>query len=77
VAKPIVDGLENKLEGQANVVRLDIMSSLGRQAAGHFGVRGLPTLLLVDGNGEVVLSQVGIIRSGPVQDSVEQLVVAK
>lgn len=74
MAKPIVDGLESNLAGKANVVRLDIMSSLGRQAAGHFGVRGLPTLLVVDGSGQVVLSQLGLIRPGPVQQQVEQLV---
>lgn len=68
-----MDGLEKNLNGQANVVRLDIMSGLGRQAAGHFGVRGLPTLLLVDGNGQVVLAQAGIIRSGPVQAKIKQL----
>ena len=74
MAKPIVDGLEKELEGKADVIRLNAMTSIGRQAAAHFGVRGLPTLVLVDGNGEVVLTQVGIIRSGAVQEQVEQLI---
>ena len=74
MAKPIVDGLEKELEGKADVVRLNAMTSIGRQAAAHFGARGLPTLVLVDGNGEVVLTQVGIIRSGAVQEQVELLI---
>ncbi|MCG3211758.1 MAG: hypothetical protein FOGNACKC_05404 [Anaerolineae bacterium] len=74
MAKPIVDGLETDLAGKAKVIRLDIMSSLGRQAAGHFGVRGLPALLVVDNKGQVTLSQVGLIRPGPVRQQVELLV---
>lgn len=74
MAKPIVDGLEQDLTGQAKVVRLDLMSSVGQQAAGYFEVRGIPTLLVVDGEGEVVLTQVGFIRSGEVKSQVERLV---
>ena len=69
-----MDGLEKELVGKADVVRLNAMTSIGRQAAAHFGARGLPTLVLVDGNGEVVLTQVGIIRAGAVQELVEQLI---
>ena len=73
MAKPIVDGLEKDLKGKADVIRLNAMTSIGRQAAAHFGARGLPTLVLVDGNGEVVLTQVGIVRPGAVLEQVEQL----
>ena len=69
-----MDGLENDLNGKADVIRLNAMTTIGRQAAAHFGARGLPTLVLVDGNGQVVLTQVGIIRSGPVLEQVEQLI---
>lgn len=74
MAKPIVDGLEQDLAGQAKVMRLDLMSSVGQQAAGYFGVRGIPTLLVVDGKGEVSLTQVGFIRSGEVKSQIERLV---
>jgi len=74
VAKPIVDGLERDLAGQAKVVRLDLMSSVGQQAAGHFGVRGIPTLVVVDGAGQVVLTQVGLLRPGEVRSRIEMLV---
>jgi thioredoxin-like negative regulator of GroEL len=73
VAKPIVDGLERDLAGRAKVVRLDLLSSVGQQAAGHFGVRGLPTLLVVDGEGQVILTQVGLLRPGEVRSQIDLL----
>ena len=74
MAKPIVDGLERDLAGQAKVVRLDLLSPVGRQAASHFGVRGLPTLLVVDGEGRVILTQLGLLRPGEVRSRIEELI---
>jgi thioredoxin-like negative regulator of GroEL len=76
VAKPIVDGLERKLEGKAEVIRLDLMSGVGRQAAAQFRVRGVPTLIVVDGGGQVALTQVGILRPGEVRTRVDELISA-
>jgi thioredoxin-related protein len=59
VAKPIVDGLERQLLGTAQVVRLDIVSSLGRSVARRHGVDGLPTILVFDGQGNVIYRQGG------------------
>jgi thioredoxin-like negative regulator of GroEL len=71
-----VDGLERKLAGKASVIRLDLMSQVGRQAAARFGVRAVPTLLVVNGDGQVVLTQVGIVRPGDVQAQVDELIPA-
>jgi len=71
VVKPIVDGLEKQLAGKAKVVRLDVMSNVGRAAAARYGVRGLPTLVLVDGEGHPVFSQAGIVRPAPVIEQVD------
>jgi hypothetical protein len=71
MAKPVVDGLEKDLTGKARVVRLDVTSQVGRQAAARYSVRGVPTLVLVDGSGQPVHTQVGLIRSGPVLEQVE------
>ena len=71
MVKPIVDGLEKQLAGKAEVVRLDVMSNVGRAAAARYGVRGLPTLVLVDGNGQPVYSQAGIVRPSPVIEQVD------
>ena len=66
-----MDGLEKKLDGKAEVVRLDVMSNIGRTAAARYSVRGLPTLVLVDGDGQPVYSQAGIVRPGPVIEQVD------
>jgi len=68
-----VDGLERDLEGKSSVLRLDVSSQLGRQVGWHFGVRGVPTLLVVDGNGQVVLTQVGLLQPAEVKARVDQL----
>ncbi len=70
-----MDGLERDLSGKAEVLRLDILSPIGRVTAVKFGVRGTPTLVLVDGSGVPILSQVGIIRPGAVKDNVEKLLL--
>jgi thiol-disulfide isomerase/thioredoxin len=77
VAKPIVDGLEKKLADKATVIRLDVMSQVGRQAAAYYGVRGIPTLVVVDGNGQSVYSQVGILRPAQVVEQVEAMLEVK
>ena len=60
MAKPIVDGLESDLAGRARVMRLNILDSVGMQAARRFGVRAVPAFFVVDGQGGVVDAQVGI-----------------
>jgi hypothetical protein len=72
-----VDGLERKLDGKASVIRLDVMSQVGRQAAARLGVRGVPTLLVVNGDGQVALTQVGIVRPGEVQAQIDELILAE
>jgi thioredoxin-related protein len=60
VAKPVVDRLEEELEGRAEVLRVNAFSRLGGSLAGRYGVRGVPTLLVFDGNGQVVYAQTGL-----------------
>ena len=74
MAKPIVDGIEQKLDGKAKVVRLNVLSTVGQQAAARYGVRGMPTLIVVDGYGQPVYTQAGIIRPGPVIEQVNAII---
>jgi len=60
MAKPIVDGIEKDLEGTAQVIRLSITSQVGSQMAQRYGVRGVPTIVVLDGAGEVVAQSVGL-----------------
>ena len=76
MAKPVVDGLEKKLDGKADVVRLDVLSGVGQQAARQYGVRGVPALVVVDGSGQAVFGQAGIPRPGQVIEQVETLIAS-
>lgn len=55
-----MDGIEKDLQGRVEVVRLDVWGEIGKQAAQRYNVRGLPTLLVLDGVGEVQDVQVGV-----------------
>jgi len=76
VAKPVVDGLENKLDGRAEVIRLNVMSQVGQQAARRYGVRGVPALVVVDGTGQAVYGQAGIPRPGQVIEQVQTIIAS-
>lgn len=54
-----MDRLERDLQGQAEVMRLSVWSAVGRQLAARYGVRGVPTYLLFDRQGEMVEAQAG------------------
>jgi thiol-disulfide isomerase/thioredoxin len=71
LAKPIVDGLERDLEGQAKVVRLSVLSQLGQQIAQRYGVRGVPTFLIFSDQGELIERQIGF----PDRDGIKTLVM--
>jgi thioredoxin-related protein len=73
LAKPVVDGIERETASQARVVRLDVNSPQGSELAQHFGVRAIPTVLLLDGAGEVVLEQVGRINRVQVIKAITEL----
>lgn len=73
MAKPVVDRLESALEGQGEVIRLDVMSSLGLTVARMYGVRATPTLLVFDGAGNIIHRQVGIPKADAVLAAVGEL----
>ena len=68
-----MDGLARDLDGKATVLRLDVLSPLGRQAAASFGVRGTPALIILDGQGAPVLTQHSLVRPWAVKRQVEAL----
>jgi len=68
-----VDGIERDLEGEAQVLRLSVTNNVGGQLATRYGVRAVPTLVLLDGNGNVVLRQAGSPRREEILTAVERL----
>jgi hypothetical protein len=73
MAKPVVDGLERDLEGKAQVVRLSVTDGVGGQLAVRYGVRGVPTMVLLDGDGEVVYAKAGSPNRSEIIAAVEGL----
>lgn len=70
ISKPIVDGLERELWGRVDVLRLDLLGEVGRAAAGTYGVRLLPTLLVIDGAGAEVARTEGLLTDpGALRDA--------
>jgi thioredoxin-related protein len=50
-----------------------VTDNVGRQLAMRYGVRGVPTLVLLDGNGDVVLRQAGSPRREEILTAIERL----
>ncbi|MGD8997714.1 MAG: hypothetical protein PVH80_06355 [Anaerolineae bacterium] len=73
MAKPVVDGIERDLQGEVDVLRLGVTKGVGRELAIRYGVRSVPTLVLLDGDGAVVLKQSGLPRRGQIVAAAERL----
>jgi hypothetical protein len=73
LAKPVVDGIERELEGKAQVVRLSVTDDVGGQLALRYGVRGVPTMVVLDGEGNVVYAKSGSPNRGEVIAAVKGL----
>ncbi len=52
------------------MIRIDLLSDLGRTIAGVYGVRAVPTTLVVNGAGQVALHTAGIPNAGQLHDAV-------
>ncbi|MBU0491908.1 MAG: hypothetical protein KKB13_08670 [Chloroflexi bacterium] len=69
----MVDGLERDLGDAARVIRLDVFTPVGQQLAARYGVRGVPTLVVVDSTGSVVQVQAGLPDVGAIKTAVDEL----
>jgi len=68
-----VDGIERDLQGEIDVLRLGVANGVGRELAMRYGVRSVPTLVLLDGNGDVVLKESGVPHRAQVVEAAERL----
>lgn len=71
MAKPVVDGIERSAD--LPVVRLNTSGRVARVLAQGYSLRGVPTLLVLDGDGREVLRQVGSIDRGAVLEAIETM----
>ena len=55
-----MNGLEKKLEGDVEVVRVDLNSETGQEIARHYDVTSSATTILLDGSGTVIYNHKGL-----------------
>jgi len=56
---PIVDGLESEFAGQASVLQLDANEADNGSLQQQLGMRGHPTIVVLDGNGRATQTFIG------------------
>lgn len=61
-----MNGIEAQVGNRVEIIRLDLLSAIGRQAARQYGVHMVPATLLFDGQGEIVERQTGMPEAGRV-----------
>jgi len=66
-----VDGLEQDLEGQLRVVRLNVNSAAGRELGARWRANLTPTFLLFDGAGREVWRSIGAPSANAIQAQLE------
>ncbi|OOF42901.1 thioredoxin TrxA [Rodentibacter trehalosifermentans] len=66
---PVLDELAPEFAGKAKIVKINVDEN--QLVAGQFGVRSIPTLLLVK-NGEVAATQVGALPKGQLAAFINQ-----
>ena len=69
----MVDGLERELEGRVQVLRLNVLSPVGRAAARAYAVRAVPTFALFDASGEMVYYQMGFPGKAVIRQEIDKL----
>ena len=54
-----MNGLEKKLGGEVEVVRVDLNSNMGQEIARHYDVTSANTTILLDGSGAIIYNHKG------------------
>jgi thioredoxin-related protein len=68
-----VDRLERDLQGRGQVLRVSVWSTVGRQLAARYGVRGVPTFLLFSGSGDLIHYEVGRLDAERIMREIDAL----
>ena len=69
----MVDGLERELGDRVQVLRLDVLSPVGKTAARAYAVRAVPTFVLFDAGGEMIYYQAGLPGKGVIRQEIDKL----
>ncbi|GAB4496093.1 MAG: hypothetical protein OHK0052_05410 [Anaerolineales bacterium] len=57
--KPVVDRLEQDLQGKLNIIRIDIQSEIGRELIPLYGFEYTPTFIYFDATGRETWREAG------------------
>ena len=74
IAKPKVDRLEKEMQGQATLLRLNVKDPVGRKLAVKWGVRGVPSFFVFNGEGTLVYASAGSPNIEEIKNAVEQAI---
>ena len=69
----MVDGLEREVGDRVQILRLNILSPVGRAAASAYAVRAVPTFVLFDAGGEMVYYQAGFPGRAVIRQEIDKL----
>ena len=67
----MVDGLEKEMGERAQVIRLSVTGGIGASAARRYNVRAVPTFVVIDGSGNVLLNSAGRVSRSTLRDAIE------
>jgi len=70
LAKPIVDGIEKDLQGKLQVMRVNIQTADGKEAASRYNSLVTPTFILFDKQGQEIYRSIGQIDPQAVRELV-------
>ena len=68
-----MDRLESKLNGQATILRIDFLGTIGRKLAFKYGVVLIPTTLVFDGDGRLITKMTGLPDTRAIRHIVTRL----
>lgn len=69
--KPIVDGLEQELQGRVLFIRVNVQEQAGRELAALYDFQYTPTFIYFDAQGNEVWREVGRLDTQRVRESVK------
>jgi len=72
---PIVDGLEAEYGDRVAFQRLNVDDDDGRIAAQHYRMRGHPAIVVINAQGNVVWSRVGVQPGDVVASALESVLI--
>ncbi len=70
--EPVVDSLADEYRGRAFIAKLDVDAAGAREIAARFGIRGIPTLIFLQG-GEEVGRVVGFVAESDLKAAIDRL----